>query len=369
MSDSRVALFLPSLNGGGAERILLTLAGVFAERGVAVDLVLASAAGAYIDEVPPSIRVVDLGCRRVITSLPRLVGYLRQERPAVLLTTMSHANVVGLWARRLAGVSTRVVVREANTLSVATERGRGRNRLLPMLARRYYPWADEIVAVSQGVADDLVELTDLPPDKVRVLHNPVVTPELALRAAEPLDHPWFAAGAAPVVLGVGRLSQQKDFPNLIRAFAAVRSKREARLVILGEGPERRRLESLVEELGIGADTLLPGFVSNPFSYMARAGVFVLSSAWEGMPGVLIQAMACGVPVVATDCESGPREALAGGKYGRLVPVGDHRALAEAIVASLGSPHRALPPEALEPYTREGAVERYLRLLRIPAAHV
>jgi glycosyltransferase involved in cell wall biosynthesis len=238
-----------------------------------------------------------------------------------------------------------------------------------MLVRRYYPWADEIVAVSQGVADDLLELTDLPPSKVRVLPNPVVTPELVQRAAEPLDDPWFTAGAAPVVLGAGRLDQQKDFPTLIRAFAAVRSRRPARLVILGEGPERGQLESLVEELGITADVRLPGFVSNPFSYMARAAVFVLSSAWEGMPGVLIQAMACGAPVVATDCESGPREALAGGKYGRLVPVGDHLALADAIAGTLDALRPSLPPEALEPYTREGAADRYLRLLQIPATHV
>jgi glycosyltransferase involved in cell wall biosynthesis len=238
-----------------------------------------------------------------------------------------------------------------------------------MLVRRYYPWADGIVAVSQGVAADLLELTDLPPSKVRVLPNPVVTPELVECAAQPLDDPWFTAGAAPVVLGAGRLDQQKDFPTLIRAFAAVRSKRAARLVILGEGPERARLESLVEELGIGEHVRLPGFVSNPFSYMARAAVFVLSSAWEGMPGVLIQAMACGAPVVATDCESGPREVLASGKYGRLVPVGDHAALAEAIAATLDAPTSTLPPEALEPYTCEGAVDRYLHLLHLPAAHV
>jgi glycosyltransferase involved in cell wall biosynthesis len=202
-----------------------------------------------------------------------------------------------------------------------------------------------------------------------VLPNPVVTPELVECAAQPLDDPWFTAGAAPVVLGAGRLDQQKDFPTLIRAFAAVRSKRAARLVILGEGPERARLESLVEELGIGEHVRLPGFVSNPFSYMARAAVFVLSSAWEGMPGVLIQAMACGAPVVATDCESGPREVLASGKYGRLVPVGDHAALAEAIAATLDAPTSTLPPEALEPYTCEGAVDRYLHLLHLPAAHV
>jgi glycosyltransferase involved in cell wall biosynthesis len=364
----RVAVFLPSLNGGGAERVLLTLAQGFTGRGIAVDLVLAKAAGHYSGEVPASVRVVNLGAGRVLTSLPRLVRYLRAERPAVLLTTMSHANVVGLWARRLAGGTTRVVIREANTLSVASQRGRGRNKLLPLLVRRYYPWADEIVAVSKGVAQDLAEIADLPRSKIRVLPNPVITPELTARAAEPLDDLWFSSGAPPVILGVGRLDRQKDFPTLIHAFAAVRRQREARLLILGEGPERNRLESLLRELDLTTHARLPGFVSNPFSYMARASVFVLSSAWEGMPGALIQGMACGAPVVATDCESGPREVLAGGKFGRLVPVGDQVALADAIAATLDAPRAPLPPEALEQYTGDGAVERYLHLLGIPTAH-
>jgi glycosyltransferase involved in cell wall biosynthesis len=368
MSDARrVAVFLPSLNGGGAERVLLTLADGFSQRGIAVDLVLAKAAGAYRDEVPPSVRVVDLKASRVITSLPRLVRYLRTERPAVLLSGMAHANVVGLWARRLAGGNTRVVVREANNLSVAADGSKGRNRLLPMLVRRFYRWADAIVAVSDGVAEDLLEITELPRNKVRVLPNPVVTPELKNRAAEPLNDPWFSNGAPPVILGVGRLDRQKDFPTLIRAFASVRRRRDVRLLILGEGPERARLESLLQELQVASDARLPGFVSNPFNYMARAAVFVLSSAWEGMPGALIQGMACGAPVVSTDCESGPREVLAGGKFGRLVPVGDEAALADAIIATLDAP-RSVPPEALEAYTREGAVQRYLNLLEIAPAH-
>jgi glycosyltransferase involved in cell wall biosynthesis len=364
----RVAVFLPSLSGGGAERVLLTLADGFTRRGIAVDLVLAKASGAYQDEVPPSVRVVDLKAGRVLTSLPRLVRYLRAERPEVLLTTMAHANVVGLWARRLAGGQTRVIIREANNLSVATDRGKGRNKLLPMLVRRYYRWADEIVAVSDGVAEDLLEVTDLPRSKIRVLPNPVITSELKSRAAEPLDDPWLTNGAPPVILGVGRLDQQKDFSTLIRAFGSVRRQRDVRLIILGEGPERARLEALLRQLRVAADARLPGFASNPFNYMARAAVFVLSSAWEGMPGALIQGMACGAPVVSTDCESGPREVLAGGKFGRLVPVGDEAALADAIIATLDAPRRSLPPEALEAYTGDGAVERYLHLLRIPTAH-
>lgn len=367
-APQRVALFLPSLGGGGAERVLLTVGQGLAQRGFAVDMVLARNVGAYTRLLSPSIRVVDLRAGRVLAGLPGLAWYLRKERPAVLLTTMSHANVVGLWARRLAGGSTRVIIREANTLSVATNGGRGRDKLLPPLVRWFYPWADGIVAVSEGVAEDLLTITSLPRSKVRVLPNPVVTPELVAQAAQPLEDPWFANGAPPVILGVGRLAQQKDFPTLIRAFAAVRKCREVRLLILGEGSERQRLESLLQDLGVAADARLPGFVSNPFRYMARAAVFVLSSAWEGMPGALIQGMACGAPVVSTDCESGPREVLANGKFGRLVPVGDDSALARAILATLEAPRSSVPQEALEPYTADRAVEQYLHFIGMGPAH-
>jgi glycosyltransferase involved in cell wall biosynthesis len=370
MNDARpVAIFLPTLGGGGAERVFLTLADGFVRRGIAVDVVVLRAAGPLAQEIPAGARVVKLGAGRVLTSLPRLMRYLRAVRPTALLTTMSHANVVGLWARRLARVPTRVIIREANTLAPSITQGSARNRLMPLLVRRFYPWADEVVAVSDGVAQGLMEMTGMQRTRIRVLPNPIVTPQLAGLAAEPLHDAWFSPGEPPVILGVGRLERQKDFPTLIRAFAAVRSRRHARLIILGEGAERPHLHSLLEELGVAADARLPGFVPNPFSYMARAAVFVLASAWEGMPGALIQALACGAPVVATNCRSGPREVLADGKFGRLVPVADHDALAKAITESLDCPRRPLPREVLEPYSQEAAVEGYLRLLRIPAVHV
>lgn len=359
----RIAVFVPSLRGGGAERVMLDLAHGFAERGVATDLVLPQVEGPYLTEVRPDVRIVNLDARRVLASLPGLVRYLRRERPDALLATLTHANLVALWARRLSRVPTRVVVREANTLTQVTRgAGRDRRRLLPFLVRRFYPWADGIVAVSTGVALDL-ETNSGTKGRMHILPNPIVTPELTSKAAEALDHPWFGVGEPPVVLGVGRLSKQKDFITLIRAFDRVRRERAARLLILGEGPERGRLEALIAELGLSAQVMLPGFASNPFAYMARAGVFVLSSAWEGMPGALIQAVACGAPVVATDCESGPREVLQGGRYGRLVPVGDPAALAEAIRATLEQPRTTVPIEAVERFTRSAAVSGYLEVLR------
>lgn len=356
----RLALFVPSLRGGGAERVMLELAHGFVSRGISTDLVLPQADGPYLSHVRPGVRLVNLRASRVLSSLPGLVRYLRRDRPTALLATLTHANLVALWARRLGGVRTRVVVREANTLSVGKTAGL-RNRILPALARTFYRWADAVVAVSEGVASDLIQTAGVPHERVHVLHNPIVTPQLIELARADLDHPWFAADAPPVVLAVGRLTPQKDFQTLIRAFHGLRN-RSARLMILGEGPERPRLEALVASLGLTSEVRLPGFVTNPFAYMAHAAVFVLSSAWEGMPGVLIQALACGAPVVATDCESGPREVLQNGRFGRLVPVGDVSALAEAIDKTLAETRRAVPEAALERFTSDMAVTAYLRVL-------
>jgi glycosyltransferase involved in cell wall biosynthesis len=228
---------------------------------------------------------------------------------------------------------------------------------------RSYLAADGITAVSQGIAEDLVCSFGLPRERVTTIYNPVVTPELLAQAQAPLDHPWFAPDAPPVILGVGRLHPQKDFPTLLRAFARVRAVRVVRLVILGEGEQRAALQQLVAELGLTKDVALPGFVGNPFAYMARAGVFVLSSAYEGLPGVLIQALACGCPVVSTDCPSGPGEILEQGAYGPLVGVGDVAALAQAMLALLAHPPAAerLRHRAAE-FSLDRAVDRYWRVL-------
>lgn len=359
----RVALFLPSLRGGGAERVMVNLARGFVERGLQVELVLAKAEGPYLSEVPPGVRVVDLDARRVLYSLPSLVWYLRREQPQAMLSTLSHANIIALWAKKLAHVPTRLIVREANTVSIsAANDSMVRGKWMPYLIRLFYRWADVVVAVSRGVAEDLVKLTGLPPDKVKVIYNPSVTPELFAKAEEPLDHPWFRPGEPPVILGVGKLTKQKDFPTLIRAFALVRKERPARLMILGEGEERPKLEALVRELGLEEDVALPGFMKNPYKYMKRAVVFVLSSQWEGLPNVLIEALALGMAVVATDCESGPAEILEGGKWGRLVPVGEPDSLSHAILETLQSRHGPLPKAVWERFSLDKVVTAYLQVL-------
>lgn len=395
---THIALLMPSFAGGGVARSMLSLAGALAERRHRVDLILSRVEGPYRGQVPVSINVVGLTATpwwlgrisalsadysgvgalllpvllaykssRMLRYLPDLVKYLRREQPAALLSAMTYSNLTALWARRLAGVPTRVVISERTSLShEVVQRSEGwkwRWRFLAPVIRRVYPWADAIVAVSNGVADDLSVTARISRERITVIYNAVVTPALHKKARAPLDHPWFATGSPPVLLGAGRLAAQKDFPTLLRAFARVRGVREARLMILGEGTERPRLEALVRELGVGPHVSLPGFVENPCAYMARAAVFVLSSAYEGLPGVLIQAMACGCPVASTDCWSGPAEILDGGAYGPLVPVGDDVALAKAILEVLKNPPDLEKLQARAAlFSVDRAADRYLEVL-------
>jgi len=336
--SSRVALYMPSLDGGGAERVMVTVANALVEQGHSVDLVLVRAKGDYDDLVHEDLNVIDLKASRILASLPRLIRYLRDQRPDAMLSTLFFTNVVATWACRWVADPPRLVLREANTISAkSAEASNPKFRLMPYLTRWFYPWADRVVTVSKAAGEDLVQTTGVSPEKVQTIYNPVVTDDLHEKAREPLDHPWFQDEAPPIVLGAGRLERQKDFKTLIRAFRLVREGRPVRLVILGKGSQKEELKALARSLGVGEDVLLPGFVDNPFKYMARASVFVLSSRFEGLPGVLIQAMATGCSIVSTDCPSGPREILEDGKHGPLVPVRDGNALATKILEVLDQP--------------------------------
>lgn len=337
-SKHRIAFFLPSLDGGGAERVMVTVANGFAARGHKVDLVLAQVEGSYLKDVSKCVRVVGLNTSRVITSLPGLIRYLRRERPAALLSAMGHTNVVALAARMLARVSTRIVVSEhANYSTSRANANTWRSRVMIHFLRIAYPRANGIVAVSSGVADDLAAAVRIPRSTIKVIYNPVVSDSLRLLAQQKAEHPWLSSGHQPVVLGVGRLSAQKDFPTLIKAFARLCKIKESRLIILGEGSLRSEIEALIHKLGLDNLVALPGFVVNPFAYMRASDVLVLSSAWEGFGNVLAEAMGCGTAVISTDCPSGPAEILEDGKWGRLVPVGDVDALTNAMAAALDDP--------------------------------
>jgi glycosyltransferase involved in cell wall biosynthesis len=359
-----VALFFAA-KGGGVQRGRMTIANALAARGLEVACVLPEATGPFLERLAPEVALVDLGTRRPLALVLELARWLRRAKPTALIASQQHAIVAALWARRLSGVHVPVTAIQHNTLSELCRQSRRRSVrwLLPRAARLFFPWADQVCAVSHGVAADLAEVTGIPRREIRVLYNPTVTPELLAQAKLPSGHPWLDAKDRTVVLGAGTLSAIKDFATLIRAFARLRRMRPARLIILGEGEERRRLEGRARELGIAADVDLPGFAPNPYAFMARVDLLAVSSRVEGMPNTIIEALACGCPVVSTDCPSGPAEILQDGRYGTLVPPGDDAALAQAIITTLqAAPERdALRARAAD-FSVERAVEGYLQLL-------
>lgn len=337
----------------------MDLAREAADQGHEVDMVVVNRQGAFVDDLGPGVRMVVLGRSRAAFALLPLISYLRRHRPTALLATLEHTNVLAVAATRFVP-GTRVVLREANTVSEYLLGHKG--SVVRTLMRIAYPRAAVVVAVSVGVAHSLESDLGLDPTKVQVILNPVITPRVLTGAKAPLGHGWFEAGEPPVILGVGRLTEQKGFDTLIRAFALVRATRSCRLVLLGEGESRPALQALAQSLGVKDDLDMPGFVDNPFSYMARCGVFVLSSRWEGLPNVLIQAMAVGARAVATDCPSGPAEVTDGGTLAPLVPVDDVAALAAAISATLDGTAKELPPGWRERYELRAVTAEYLRLM-------
>jgi len=357
----RIALFHPALIAGGIQRVFVNLARGFAERGLGVDLVQATDAEEFRPALPAGVRYVDLHARRALTSLPPLVRYLRRERPQALISGAEQTNVVAVIAKALAGVPVRLLLTEHNYIASTTRNADTlRGRMTPEFIRWFYPRADEVVAVSYSVAEELARAGGLDRQRIRVIYNPVLLPELKSLSHEPLDHPWFRPGEPPVILAVGRLTRAKDYPTLLQAFAELRRSHAARLLVLGEGEERPALEKSIGRLALANDVALPGVVANPYAYMRRAKVFVLSSRFEGLPTVLVEALAVGARVVATDCASGPAEIL-GTKKG-LVPVGNVTALSEAMLAALNDRAQAPPPPALDRFSLKTSVSAYLDLL-------
>jgi glycosyltransferase involved in cell wall biosynthesis len=363
--NKKIAFFLPPLGDGGLERTVLKLADLMAGTGSRVDLITVKAGGPLLGKVHHDVTVVDLNARRALSSLPGLIRYLRQQRPDALICAQYYTNVIAVWAKALAGVSTKVILTErlATSCDLAYS-GKLKDKLLPVLMRRAYVKADAIVAISKGAAEDLSSLLKIPSDKIKTIYNPAFDDKIVEEAAEPVDHPWFADKQRPVILGAGRLTGQKDFATLLRAFALVRKRIDARLLILGEGERRGELENLAKHLGISQDVALPGFVDNPYKYMAKATLFVLSSIYEGLGNVTVEALAAGTCAIATDCPSGPSEIL---PQCALVPVGDYAAMAEKISDLLRDPQQALQileesRHNLDKFRPETCLRNYMELI-------
>ncbi|APZ44715.1 hypothetical protein BW247_13425 [Acidihalobacter ferrooxydans] len=360
-----IALFLPSFAGGGAERVFVTLSGLFAARGLRVDLVVARHEGALLARVPPEVRLIDLGVSRPSRGIFALIRYLRRERPRAFLSALTHANLVAAIAHRLSGVEGRCVLSERVSIEKALQRGkRPLDRWLTVaLGKRIYPWSDTVVAVSHGAALSVQQAFGVPKKQLRVIYNPVDIAGIRAAAQEEARFPWV--DDYPVFIAVGRLNEQKNFPLLLRAFRRVRAHMPCHLAIVGEGEERRLLESLIRETRLSQDIWLAGYRDNPWLFMTLAVSLVCSSDYEGLPNVLIEALALNLPIVSTDCPSGPAEILEGGRYGLLTPVGDEEALAAAMLRVLtGDAPRFDYDEAVARFQPEKIADQYLNVLGV-----
>lgn len=388
-----VAIFIKSLQGGGAERSTVNLANAIAASGTQVDLVVLSDNGIFTKQISPRVRLIKLEKEPLWKSIwllrkqpkellflltlwimprspkpaaiiPGLARYLLRNEPTVLLTALDYGNVAAVVAKSATNVKTRIVLGQRNQISEGHHRGAAwRRRLTIPTLRHFFMKADAIVGVSEGVAEDLRNTLKLPAERVHAIYNAVYNTTLETQAREKLDHPWFQDDEVPVIVAAGKLRPQKDYPNLLQAFARVRGRRNVRLVILGQGPLLNELQELAKILKIDQSVSFEGFVDNPFKYLAKASLFVLSSRYEGLPGVLIQALACGCPVVSTDCPSGPAEILLNGEIGKLVPVKDSDALSNAILNQLDTAHDRNALIARGKYfSEENAVKAYKKVL-------
>lgn len=365
----KLGIFVSYSGDGGVEKMVSNLARGFLQAGHQVDMVLIKAKGAHLGSIPTEARVVDLQAGSTLLSLPSLIKYLRQENPLALLAAKERAAKVALLARRITGRPEKLLLRLGIHLSQSMQ---GKSTLHKAL--RYYPacWlypgADRIICVSQGIAQDLAGITRLPASRFRVIPNPVVTPEIYQLAEQEPEDPWLSSSGCSRILAAGRLTRQKGFDVLLQAFARVCSQQPCRLIILGEGPLRPQLQKQIQDLGLKDLVQMPGFRANPYAYMARADLFVLSSRFEGSPNSLKEALALGTPVVATDCNSGPRQILQDGRFGPLVQVDDPYSLARAMQDTLRCP---LPgPElasAVTHYNLQASSQAYLQEMGLEAA--
>lgn len=334
INKMHIVFLQPNFRAAGVEKVNILLANEMHKQGHDVSFMVFKKQGEFLRLLNPSIEVININVSRALFSFPSLLALLLKSKACVISPYIS-LSTLAVFAKAFTFSKASIIVCEHSTLSRITNvKGSWKDRLLVKLSRFVYRRADGVVAVSQGVADDLVMLTGIDSSRIQVLYNPVIYDDLLEKATEIPSHKWLISRELPVFMGAGRLDVAKNFPLLISAFAQVVRVKDARLLILGEGSLRTQLEKQINQLGLQEKCDLVGFVDNPYSYMAHADVFVLSSDFEGLPTVVIEALACNTPVVSTDCPSGASDILENGKWGRLVPVGDQKALAQAMLDSL-----------------------------------
>ncbi len=367
MSEKKyLAIFCPYFDNGGVEHMLVNLSRGMASLGHKADFIVGHSNRPYLGSLPEEINIIELGSTRKTGIIEKTVTYLHQSHPSIILSAKEPSNKLLLRARTISGVPFKIFLRSVTNISKQLENRNFFKRVLVNRELKHtYRMADGIIAVSDGVAEDISKITNLPRDDISVIPNPVITPDIMDLAKQPIDHDWFCSGKPPVIIGIGRLGRPKNFSLLVKAFAEVRKSIPCRLVILGNGRRRERLLRLARRLKVDNDFWSPGFIENPYPYIVNSRIFVLSSLWEGSPNALTESLALGIPVVSTDCPSGPREILQDGRYGQLVPLNDVTAMAQAIIRTLDAPPAPdFLKNAVKNYTMENSARQYLQVMGI-----
>lgn len=353
---------IETLGGGGAERVMLNLMNYLAEQGYTIDLVLVRQVGVFLDELSPEIQIHDMGCKNVYLSLFPLIRFFRQHKPSIIISSLNVMNAVTLLARHFSGINAKTIIRVDNFVS--KEEGHILKQLLhPVIFRRILPLADEIVIVSKAAAADLSHYSGIPQERITTIYNPVLTDEISQKMEEKPNHPWLLQKDIPVLVAIGRLTNVKNFTWLIETFHALLKYVEARLLIFGQGEDQEKLERLIRKYRLIDKVQMPGFVQNPYAVLKNASIFVLTSKHEGLPTVMIEALACNCPVVSIDCQSGPAEILNYGGFGWLVDEGNKEGFILAIRKVLGGDTKPIPGKWLEQFSLDYAAERYKQLFQ------
>lgn len=359
--NNKIALYLPTLGGGGAERFMVRLANGLAERKCNVDLVVVNAVGPNLDRVSEHVNIIDLGCTRVLFSFPKLVHYLITVKPLSIISTQNHASMVAILAHAVSLSRSKLFIRQATILNTTEENKKSFKivqKLFFLLAKK----ANLVIATTEKMKNEFLEESKLPAKKVTVIPNPISIDSVTRLSKEKVTHPWFLIDNLPIIISIGRLEHVKGFDKLIKAFSLLNAEMPVKLVILGEGPLRQPLENLAKSLNVDSDIWMPGFVNNIYPYLSCSDVFTLTSDYEGFPNGMLEAMACGTSVVAFNCPGGVSEILEDGRWGTLVSPGDVEGLFEALHATILSSERTNTILRAKDFSLESVIEKYLDIL-------
>ena len=358
--NQEVSFFLPSLSGGGMEKMTIRIAKEFAKRGVKTSIVLTTYEGEYKSKVPAGVEVYDLSASYMMLSIPSLVRYVKSHNVKKLVSIGRVCNIIALMSRRLGGLEDLEVTISLRNVESKKKDGIIR-KIYRGIAKCTYSSADKITAISEAVLDDHLGFINSKEGNVKVIYNPALSVEVMKMGKKSVDHPWLKSGV-PVILAVGRLVEQKNFSMLIKAFRRVRQQRRCKLIILGKGPKKEDMKKIARRHGVWRYIDMPGFKSNPYKYMKQSDIFVLSSKWEGFGNVIVEAMAQGTPIVSTNCEGGVSEILEDGKWGKLVPVNSIDRFASEILNTLESGGETDTKERASDFRVEKVADEYLSLI-------